>query len=148
MNNNPANLRYKKEQELNREELAWCAGYFDGEGCFYLSHLKNEAHSLVFGASLKQVELETLEKFHRVVTVGSIKGPYKTATGQIYRWAVYGFEKTQFLACVMWPWLGTVKKEQWKSALIKERVDRLTYVLEELQKFGYNVDEFKPKSKG
>ena len=60
-----------KRLEFDREELAWAAGFFDGEGCFCFS----EAGQYVC-VSITQTEREPLDRFERAVGLGKVNGPY------------------------------------------------------------------------
>lgn len=58
---------------MNREELAWAAGFFDGEGCF--SYSKSGQYVCV---SIGQTVREPLERFKLAVGLGVIYGPYSS----------------------------------------------------------------------
>ena len=55
----------------DREEIAWAAGFFDGEGCF--SYIQKARYVCL---RIGQSELEPLERFREAVGLGKIYGPY------------------------------------------------------------------------
>lgn len=100
--------------KLDREELAWAAGFFDGEGC--VTGVRPNGNRVYPVVSISQNDIEVLERFKNTVVVGSIMGPlhhnkkYPDATHYAYR--TYGWRDTQFVIALIWNWLGTKKKEQ------------------------------------
>lgn len=82
---------------------AWAAGFFDAEGCF-----ARAGPTPVATAS--QVDMEPLDVFFNTVAVGSLHGPYKRATRQIYRreqWVYYAYGRNAAAVFEMIkPWLG------------------------------------------
>ena len=94
---------------MTKTELAWCAGFFDGEGttAYYGDH--------VLRLSAGQKNTEVLERFNSTMWgMGKIYGPNKK--GQ-YQLIFNGPAKVQQVVAMMWSYLDTVKKEQAASAL-------------------------------
>jgi hypothetical protein len=97
-------------------ELAWAAGFFDGEGCTKLQnnfsrHGKNYPNIAV---SITQYHSEVLERFRLAVGTGSVYGPYPRAEGkQAWAFGAWG-EKAEAVVDALWPYLGSVKREQAK----------------------------------
>jgi hypothetical protein len=96
----------------DREELAWAAGFFDGEGCFsWTRH---------WGcAVIHQTTLGPLERFQRAVGgIGKIYGPYaprhkdqwKRKPQWVFR--AHRREYVQAIAALLWFKLGDVKRAQ------------------------------------
>jgi hypothetical protein len=104
----------------NREELAWAAGFFDGEGCFCYS----EAARYV-SVSIGQTSIEPLEQFRAAVGVGKINGPYMhkhpKRLGKKPQWVyqAYGLEKVQAIAGMLWFKLGRAKRDDAKRVLAR-----------------------------
>ena len=91
---------------------SWAAGFFDGEGCFSLSQGR-------FIVVILQVDPEVLLKFAQIMGVGNVRGPYDppSYTGRpYYRYQVSG-GKAKHVARVMWPYLGTIKRNQSRLAV-------------------------------
>lgn len=107
---------------VDREELAWAAGFFDGEGntnAFLRTTLARDVW--VVQLAVSQIHIDTLERFKRSVGLGRIYGPYKRAAQDIYTFKVSGFEKVQAIIAMLWPWLTPHKKEQASLALSRYR---------------------------
>ena len=103
---------------ISREELAWVAGFFDGEGCFTLRKQNGRYYAQ---ASTTQTDREVLDKCVRIAGLGNVTGPTKPSRTRVYQgfhckprysWQVCGLEKTQALVAMLWQWLGSRKREQ------------------------------------
>ena len=94
-----------------REQLAWAAGFYDGEGCMSLTTATS------YKVSIVQVDPAVLLKFQAAVLgLGTLQGPYKTASmGENHkpRWQfVATGASAQAVVAMLWEFLGDVKKEQ------------------------------------
>ena len=125
--------------EINREELAWAAGFFDGEGHVGASVGRFRARTewgrrretvrrdvyLVVG----QVERQVLDRFRRAVGCGAVSGPYihpvmaKRGNEQPrYAFQTARFEHIQAIVVMLWTWLSPVKRAQAVAALTTMRM--------------------------
>lgn len=97
-----------------REELAWAAGFYDGEG----STTSRHANGYV-GIMVKQVEPDVLSRFRDSLGLGKVYGPYEGVGKRKPYWAftVTGFEYVQAAIALMWVWLGPTKRLQATLAL-------------------------------
>jgi hypothetical protein len=103
---------------VDREEieLAWAAGFFDGEGNTRIHHDSRWKSSRIF-VSLSQVEREPLDRFCTAVGVGKVYGPYggpseKSPNKQPhYMYAVWGIGAEVVVGQLI-PYLCTAKTEQ------------------------------------
>lgn len=99
---------------FDREQLAWCAGFFDGEGCVCLS--KKNIRIQIF-----QCDRDVLDRFMAATQMGIVRGPYASAGRPRGReqwcWYVDGFEKVQATIAILWRNLGSVKKTQARPLL-------------------------------
>src|SRR2546428_10320126 len=111
---------------LNREQLAWAAGFFDGEGCFTVcyEHHPNKDGSVYHYPKISISQSgnpRLLSQFRRILKFGKVTGPYtknhKTAKKPRYQYRAGGFEKVQASLCLLWPWLGISKKVQAKNLI-------------------------------
>lgn len=95
---------------MSREtELAWAAGFFDGEGSTWCSK--------TLGLTVSQVERSPLERFLLAMEGrGKITGPYKN--NPILRYAVYG-PNAQRCLMLLWPFLSEPKRRQGMTALVR-----------------------------
>ncbi len=112
---------------LNREQLAWAAGFTDGEGCFYLHSKSSKARpnrtpELRF--EIGQIDTQALERFRLALPFGApINGPYdnknhpESKAKPFYTYMLNGFEDVQAITALLWTWLGPVKRQQAKSVL-------------------------------
>jgi hypothetical protein len=106
-----------------REELAWAAGFFDGEGC---SRSKSKKYSVM---TINQIDTEVLERFHKAVLgLGKIYGPYIpsgiTKAGeprkQMWTWRVSNWIDCQAVYAMLYPFLGTIKRAQGAKVLANQ----------------------------
>jgi hypothetical protein len=104
----------------DREELAWAAGFFDGEGCFsYTERARNGV------ATIGQVDLAALERFQSAVgRLGKIYGPYDYTRyrGRVSKRAQWNFrahrrEHVLAIVAMLWFKLGPIKREQARAVL-------------------------------
>jgi len=74
-------------------ELAWAAGFFDGEGCVSVSRTLATAEPVI-QLSVSQVQREPLDRFAAAVGVGKVYGPYtkksKPRAKPCYQWSITG----------------------------------------------------------
>jgi hypothetical protein len=93
-------------------ELAWAAGFFDGEGS--TSPHRDKTGYCIVQMSIGQVEREPLDRFMKVVG-GKIYGPraHKNRFGSRpqYRWKADGIGARAILG-LLWPYLTEVKRSQ------------------------------------
>jgi hypothetical protein len=97
---------------MNRELLAWAAGFFDGEGCIHL-----RKHGGIPMISFSQKDPGVLRKFARIVRIGTVSPYTKIVTGrnfhrEYWRYGVSGIEAVQYIVGCLWPWLSKVKRDQ------------------------------------
>lgn len=104
-------------------ELAWAAGFFDGEGCTGLDLDKRSRRSYV-RVTVTQVICGPLERFKAAVSgLGRVEGPYPRPcpTHQpLYRFRACGHEARQILG-LLWPYLCEPKREQATKVLRAEQ---------------------------
>lgn len=101
---------------MNREDLAWAAGFFDGEGSFLI---RNQPYQTKAGrkrgkyarASLDHTERDQLVRFQHIIGLGRIDKGHKSKLGkkEIWRWVVDGHEHVQAVGAKLWAWLGVDK---------------------------------------
>jgi hypothetical protein len=106
---------------MNKIDLAYCAGLYEGEGTVYTNIIKNKYRYL--NLAIVMSDLEPLYFFADTVDVGRLNGPYNLnykdglIRKQRYRYYISGFEKVQYVIAMMWPWLSPRRKEQYKRAV-------------------------------
>lgn len=96
-----------------QEELAWAAGLFEGEGSVILG--KRGEKILYHRLCITQTDLDVLEKFHQIVDIGNLVGPFKNGglgTKIVHRWQAYKWKEISDLAIRFYPMLGNRRQEQ------------------------------------
>lgn len=115
----------------SREDFSWAAGIIDGEGCIRYS-LRGKHKIAKPTLTIAQVDPEILYKIQRIFSFGEVVGPYGPYKGEnnkrpYYRYQIQTVEKIQLVADWVWPWLGTVKKEQFSSTLLTVQQTKNNY---------------------
>lgn len=102
----------------NREELAWAAGFYEGEG--YCGNRTTKYARQPPIITLAQVNKEPLLRFVRYLHGGRLNGPYHPGGNRkpYYQLSSSNFETTQAMAAFMWPWLSSPKKKQIRKAFM------------------------------
>lgn len=122
---------------MNREELAWAAGFFDGEGTTAvkrpLRSRGNESGHRVYKQdraayplmTAMQVDRHSLVRLKAAVRgLGHISGPYRVRSERhqpISRWETTSFEHFQAVLAMLWQFLGPVKRAQAVRAIEAHR---------------------------
>lgn len=88
-------------------DLAWCAGFFDGEGHSHAQ--KKTENSFQFHLEVHQKGREPLDKLQSIL--GGKVYISKTRPG-IFKWSVQSKEKVEEVLNKLWPYLTEVKKKQ------------------------------------
>jgi hypothetical protein len=108
---------------INKEELAWAGGLFEGEGSFYSTSKSGS------NASISMTDLDSLERFQKAVGLPikikrrKLNPEYKP----VYEWRTGKFEYVQALGAMLWNYLGQRRKRQvvdcfkYKAASVKSR---------------------------
>jgi hypothetical protein len=100
---------------MDRHELAWAAGFFDGEG--WAAKRKRGVHSRINQAGPNGMP-EVLLKFHRIVGVGRLKGPQlKEGRQDLYWWEATSGADIARVAELIGPWLCRLKRQQFERTL-------------------------------
>lgn len=105
--------------ELNREKLAWCAGFFDGEGNIGLFKRNGFPFSLCL--SVSQVNKEVLIRFKNYIgNLGNLSGPWqpKGKRKEVWCFRTSKFEHVQAIVAFLWNFLGEVKRKQAYETLV------------------------------
>ena len=115
--------------------LAWAAGFFDGEGnVLFIPEDGNRRRARVRIQIGQSGAPDLLERFQAAVGCGHVMGPYfkeKPSGGlalPMYRFNTSRCESVQHVMCSLWPWLGEVKRAQFRYALLSARAQNASYV--------------------
>lgn len=106
---------------MDRTELAWAAGFWDGEGSAWLSRPegRNRAYpSARINQSSTTGVPEVLLRFRRAVAVGRVQGPELTEGREpLYKWVVSSREEVRSTFLALRQWLGETKRTQFRQTL-------------------------------
>lgn len=104
---------------MDRTELAWAAGLFDGDGSTCLAKHRTQEGHVTAEVSITQASScglpEALTRFREVMGgVGRTYGPYagRGHAEPIYRYKALRFTDADHVLRSLWPWLGSVKRIQ------------------------------------
>lgn len=105
----------------NETELAWAAGFFDGEG--HISAKSNrQGPWLQLKLTIGQTDRQVLDRFQKAVGLGRVYGPYPTLKPEwnpIYEYSVQSKGDVEVVVQLLLPYLSPVKKEQCLGAFQK-----------------------------
>lgn len=93
-------------QAMNSTELAWAAGFFDGDGCTSTYYSTDR---VFLRCSVGQVELQPLERFIAAVGCGKIYGPY---SGTNFHRLIFNSKNAWKVLDLLWPYLSEPKRNQ------------------------------------
>lgn len=115
----------------SREERAWAAGFFEGEGCV-MFRTYGEKKAGKMNIKISQVDPEVLERFKAFAGMGSVYGPHShTNNGREVRpqWSyqLQVDDKVLTVMAMMWDYMGHVKKAQAQRVFAKWRSSPRTH---------------------
>ena len=100
---------------MENHDLAWAAGFFDGEG--WANRTERGVQSRINQAGLDGMP-EVLVKFQRIVGVGRLKGPVLEEGKQpLYYWEATSRHDVARVAALIGPWLCPAKRAEFEGAL-------------------------------
>lgn len=108
----PADLT--KPFAVDREQLAWAAGLFEGEGTFSTRNGKNGGkrdRGLV--AKLKMADEDVVRKFYNTIGTGHMTGPYPcdgAGRKPLWIWQTGSFEGVQHTMISLYEWLQSRRR--------------------------------------
>jgi hypothetical protein len=102
--------------QSRREELAWAAGFMDGDGNFTVSWRKNGKTKIA--AQADQIDRRVLDRLQSVLG-GAVYGPYNRGEGRspVYKWTTQTFEHVQAMVAMLWIFLSPYRQDQAKRCL-------------------------------
>lgn len=107
---------------LNREDLAWAGGLFEGEGCIAQARRGGRCYPHI---QLRMTDLDVVRRFADVVKVGRVSAqPEKKAEAHhkpSWVWQADGIEAAQAVVAMLWPWLGARRRAVAASVLSEAR---------------------------
>lgn len=102
-------------KSTREEDVAWAAGLFEGEGCFYSIR---EVYPV---AQLNMTDEETVNKFQSVIGLGSVNimTPPKVTHKVQYRWTVCNRKDFRTVFELLSPWLGMRRMTRGNEVLMR-----------------------------
>ena len=103
---------------MNTRELAWAAGLFDGEGCFY------SQSGTRLALQLAMTDADSVRRFHRAVG-GLGKVTYWDSPSlkhPMYKWRVVNFEGAQAVLAMLWYGLNARRKARATELLLNYQI--------------------------
>lgn len=102
------------------EELAWSAGFIDGEGTFGVQRQSGRKDIMYLQAT--QVDRRVLDRLRDAMGLGKVYGPYQynrpgyRNNKPYFYYRLTGDEKVVSAAKMLWPYLSEVKRLQFIEA--------------------------------
>jgi hypothetical protein len=101
-------------------ELAWAAGFFDGEGCFRTGKTNGSSSKFYPNIGISQAHPEVLKRFMNAVGSGYINGPYSRPPHKdMWYYGCGGAEKIRLVCNKLRPYLSSIKLKEMDEMLIK-----------------------------
>lgn len=102
----------KTLEPSSREELAWAAGFYDGEGSTsYGTHKGGSRPYIIPSASVSQKNATTLERFQRAVGGRGRIYERRNRPG-MFQWETSRWVEARDVVNLLWPWLCEPKRQQ------------------------------------
>lgn len=107
---------------MNREDVAWAAGLFEGEGC-----IKGRKYngSMYLRLHLNSTDRDTVYRFAQIVGVGGIRYDEYENPNWSPQWCWYAssFEDVQAVIALLWRWFGDRRRARATQLLTEAQAD-------------------------
>lgn len=95
---------------MDKEQISWAAGLFEGEGCFTLTRGTTDGRTYQHPkAELNSTDQDVVERFSAIVGVGHVRKLTFDRRGEHYKpqwsWSIGGHQGVQQVVALLWPWL-------------------------------------------
>ena len=103
------------------KDIAWAAGVFEGEGCFYVppEPARKRKRGRTPSVTLVSTDYDTVIRLRTIVGVGGIHGPtIRPNRKPFWTWHVHSFEGVQHVIALFWSFLGIRRKAKAREALL------------------------------
>ena len=100
---------------MNREEVIWAGGLFEGEGC--ITVWQRAKYTPQPSAGLTMTDEDAVRRFADAVGFGSVRADKDRGHKPTWTWKATGFPSVQALVALLWPWLGQRRRARAKEVL-------------------------------
>ena len=120
----------------SKTELAWAAGFFDGEGYITGRPQRQRANGLErayprLRIAVAQCDPEVLNRFLGAVRLGKVKGPYawkeKPTWSPKYYYECSRPGAVMTVVASLWSYLSSIKRQQAKEAILEWRKGAVSF---------------------
>lgn len=104
-------------------EIAWAAGFWDGEGSVSLSVRGINGRPRII-AEVAQVDRRVLDRLSKIIGKGKVHGPYQPRTSNsnaYHNWKLEGLADIVELFSMLEPYLSEAKIEQFQRAIVARK---------------------------
>lgn len=105
-----------------REDLAWAAGLFEGEGCISIS---GSGPSFAPSCCMANADEDVMRRFFAIIGVGSLRLDRRSERYErrkdLWTWRVSGYPSTQYAIALLWRWLGERRRARGIEILTRFR---------------------------
>lgn len=109
----------------SREDLAWAAGLFEGEGTICLRPQKT-THSL--SVAVRMTDRDVVQRFADIMGFGQFRPGVILKSGkQMWTWESGKHECVQALVAMLWIWLGARRRQKAREVLMFAKENMWTY---------------------
>lgn len=108
-------------RQWTRENLAWLAGLFEGEGSIVPIRDKRRPHlGARWALHLNMADVDVVKRAHELAGVGTfhVKKRGRTHWKTQFMWCVHKREHVYALLVAIWPWLGERRRARAREALL------------------------------
>ena len=100
----------------NKDDIAWAAGLFEGEGCISVGSKRRPTHAP--RVSLSTTDEDVVRRFAVIVRCGRVSGPHRKGKYKpFWLWKTGTFEHFQYIVCLLWYWLCNRRRQRAKEIL-------------------------------
>lgn len=121
--------------ELDREEVAWAGGLFEGEGCFTC-----DKHNRSLSARISMTDEDPVRRvYHALGGMGYIISAQRVKNTRklVWTWGCAGYEKFQAVVAMLWPWLGERRRKRAAELLGLTRTQAVAHGSKTFCKWGH-----------
>ena len=101
---------------MSKTELAWAAGFFDGEG-WVGTDAVSKSGGMYLRVYVPQKFRRVLDRFQKAVGVGKVNGPHKHGPGRSFQFQCSASGDVKTIFTKLKPYLDQIKTRQFEDAI-------------------------------